>query len=232
MSAGSGIPGGGSGRERRSGAQEGAGPVREAMAGAQVLDVGQLPTRPSGSDAPEWWGIVSLVVIEGTVFTAAIASYFHLKLQNAQWPPPAIGAPDLLLPTLNTVLLVLTAVPAWLGVRGIRRGTDRPARVAMPIGILMLMVFLAVKVYEYAGKPWGVATHAYGSMVMLMSGLHMAHVAALIIKTGVIYQYLRSGRIEPERPAPLESNAIYWYFVIAIWVPLYATIYLSPRLLS
>lgn len=197
----------------------------------EVVDLRRLPTRPKGVDAPEWWGIVSLVVIEATVFTAAIASYFHLKLQNPEWPPPGIQDPELLMPTLNTVLLILTAVPAWLGVRGMRRGSDGPARIGLPVGIGMLVAFLGLKVYEYATKSWGVTTHAYGSMVMLMTGLHMAHVAAVIIKTSVVYTYLRGGRIEPDRPAPLEANAIYWYFVILVWLPLYATIYLSPRFL-
>ncbi|NIQ55982.1 MAG: heme-copper oxidase subunit III, partial [Gammaproteobacteria bacterium] len=30
---------------------------------------------------------------------------------------------------------------------------------------------------------------------------------------------------------PVEANALYWYFVAGIWIPLYATIYLSPRLI-
>lgn len=198
----------------------------------EVLDLRRLPSRPKGVDAPEWWGIMALVVIEATVFTAAIASYFHLKLRNPEWPPPGIHDPELLMPTLNTLLLILSAVPAWLSVRGMRKDSERPARIGLPVGIGMLAVFLALKIYEYAGKPWGATTHAYGSMVMFMSGLHMAHVGAVIIKTSVIYTYLRTGRIEPDRPAPLEANAAYWYFVILVWLPLYATIYLSPRFLS
>jgi cytochrome c oxidase subunit III len=66
---------------------------------------------------------------------------------------------------------------------------------------------------------------------MLMTGLHMAHVAAVILKSAVIMKYLHSRRIEPSRMVPLEANAVYYYFVAGIWVPLYATIYLAPYLL-
>lgn len=196
------------------------------------MDLRTLSTQPSGKSSPEIWGILGLVTIEGIVFIGAIASYFHLKLQNPSWPPTGIEDPEVLLPTLNTLLLALTAIPAWLSVRGLRRGEDGPARWGLPVGMLMLVAFMALKVYEYSHKPWGAASHAYGSMVMLMTGLHLAHVGAVVLKTAVVYTYLQTDRIEPRRSAPLESNAIYWYFVILIWLPLYATIYLSPRLLS
>jgi cytochrome c oxidase subunit III len=196
-----------------------------------VLDVRKLPTNPTGADSPEWWGIVCLVVIEAVVFTGAMASYFHLKVVNDHWPPAIIDKPELLLPTANTLILLLSVLPIWLGVRHMRRGSDRTARIALPIAMVMLVVFLALKIYEYAGNPWGASTHAYGSAVMLMTGLHMAHVAAVILKSAVIMKYLHSRRIEPSRMVPLEANAVYYYFVAGIWVPLYATIYLAPYLL-
>lgn len=196
-----------------------------------TLDVRKLPAHPMGVDSPEWWGIVGLVVIEAIVFTGAMASYFHLKVVNEAWPPALIGEPELLLPTLNTLLLLLSTIPVWLGVRQMKRGSDRTARTGLPIAMAMLTVFLGLKIYEYAGHDWGVATHAYGSIVMLMTGLHMAHVGAVILKSAVILRYLHTGRIEPERAVPLEANAIYYYFVAGIWVPLYATIYLAPNFL-
>jgi cytochrome c oxidase subunit III len=197
----------------------------------RVLDLRKLPAHPTGIDAPEWWGIVGLVVIEAIVFTGAMASYFHLKVVNDAWPPAFIGEPDLLLPTLNTFLLLLSTIPGLARRAGHEAGQrpDRP--LGLPIAMGMLVVFLGLKIYEYAGHDWGVSTHAYGSIVMLMTGLHMAHVGAVVLKSGVILQYLRSGRIEPRRAVPLEANAVYYYFVAGIWVPLYATIYLAPHLL-
>src|SRR5690606_25687239 len=117
-----------------------------AVSGA-TLDLTRLPTQPSGRSAPEIWGIAGLVVIEAVVFIAAMASYFHLRLQNPAWPPAGIEASELLLPTANTALLLLTAVPAWLAVRGFRRGSARTAGWALPVGMLMLVAFAAIKVY-------------------------------------------------------------------------------------
>lgn len=194
------------------------------------LDLRSLPTQPTGRSAPEVWGVMGLVLIEAVVFIGAMASYFHLRLRNAAWPPTGIEYPELLLPTLNTLLLVLTAIPVWWAVRDFRRGSPSTAW-TLVLGMLMLAVFAGLKVYEYSHKPWGGTAHAYASAVLLMTGLHLVHVSAVVFKTGVIYAYIRSGRVEPRRPAPLEANAVYWYFVILIWLPLYATIYLSPHVL-
>lgn len=196
-----------------------------------TVDVRELPSHPTGVDAPEWWGIAMLVVIEAVVFTGAMASYFHLKVVNDAWPPAMIDTPALLLPTLYTLILLVSVVPIWLGVRHMKAGNERTARIGIPVAMAMLIVFLALKVYEYAGNDWGASTHAYGSVVMLMTGLHMAHVGAVVLKSAVILQYLYAGRIEARRMVPLEANAVYYYFVAGIWVPLYATIYLAPRLL-
>jgi cytochrome c oxidase subunit III len=196
-----------------------------------VMDLRKLPRHPMGIDSPEWWGIVGLVVIEAVVFIGGMASYFHLKTVNDAWPPAFIGQPDLLLPTVNTLILLASVIPVWLGVRHMKRGSDRAARIGLPIAMFMLLVFLGLKIYEYAGNDWGVTSHAYGSIVMLMTGLHMAHVAAVGLKSGVILQYIHSGRIDPDRAVPLEANAVYYYFVAGIWIPLFATIYLAPHLL-
>jgi cytochrome c oxidase subunit III len=196
-----------------------------------ALDVRRLTAQPRGMDAPEWWGIVSLVVIEAVVFTGAMASYFHLKVVNDAWPPAIIDKPELLLPSINSVILLLSTVPVWLAVRQMTRGSDGAARLGLPLAMAMLALFMGLKIYEYTGNPWGVSTHAYGSMVMLMTGLHMAHVGAVLLKTAVIFHYVRTGRVGPRNVVPLQANAVYYYFVAGIWVPLYATIYLAPHLL-
>lgn len=194
------------------------------------IAIEELPTQPSGRAAPEWWGVLCLIVIEAIVFTALIASYFHFRTQHALWPPAGIEPPDLLLPSLNTALLVASAVPAFLSVRALRRDDESTPRIALPVGMLLLALFIGLKVWEYSHKPWSGLTHAYGSVIFTMTGLHLAHVTALLLKTAVVHRYLWTGRIEPRRPAPLEANGLYWYFVVAIWIPLFSVIYLVPRI--
>jgi cytochrome c oxidase subunit III len=198
---------------------------------APVLDLRELPDQATGPDAPEWWGIMGLVLIEGVVFIAATGSYFHLKTVNEAWPPPVTGVPDIVIPTIATLVLLLGVVPMFLAVRGIRGGSDRVARRALPVAMALVLVYLGLTVLDHAGRDWGVTTHAYGSMAMFMSGLHVAHGLAVLLMTAVVLRYLYARRIEPRRPIGLEVNAIYYYFVAATSILAWATIYLSPRIL-
>jgi cytochrome c oxidase subunit III len=195
------------------------------------LDLRALPDQATGPDAPEWWGIMGLVLIEGVVFIAATGSYFHLKTVNQQWPPAMIGAPDLLLPTLATLILVLGVIPMWLAARGMRNGSVREAKIALPAAMALAVAYLAITLVDRAGHDWGVTTHAYGSMAIFMSSLHVAHGVAVVLMSAVVLQYIHVRRIEPARPMGLHVAAIYYYFVAATSVLAWATLYLSPHVL-
>ena len=40
---------------------------------------------------------------------------------------------------------------------------------------------------------------------------------------------LVAGTVEDKHYVDCASNAVYWYFVVAAWVPLYALVFLGPR---
>ena len=37
------------------------------------------------------------------------------------------------------------------------------------------------------------------------------------------------GPIEEKRFVDVEENAVYWYFVVLAWLPIYALLYIAPR---
>jgi heme/copper-type cytochrome/quinol oxidase subunit 3 len=40
-----------------------------------------------------------------------------------------------------------------------------------------------------------------------------------------------SGPVEEHRFVDVEENAVYWYFVVLTWLPIYGVIYWAPRLI-
>lgn len=191
--------------------------------------IGRLPVGASDRSAPEWWGMAALILIEAVVFTGLIVSYFHFRTGSLDWPQGGISTPDLLLPTLNTLILIASAAPIWWGERAIKRGEARKLRMGLFAGQMLLAVFLVLKVVEYSGYDYNWTTNAYGSVVWTMTGLHVAHVGAVMLKSGAIGVLALRGYFTAERHVAITTNALYWYFVVGIWLPLYTTIYLSPR---
>ncbi|HZA94736.1 MAG TPA: cytochrome C oxidase subunit III, partial [Burkholderiaceae bacterium] len=48
--------------------------------------------------------------------------------------------------------------------------------------------------------------------------------------TAVLAVLMHTGPIEGKRYVDVSENSLYWYFVVFSWLPIYAVIYLAPRL--
>lgn len=198
---------------------------------ARVIAPDALPANLSDKRAPIWWGMVLMIAIEATVFGALIASYFYLKVGAPVWPPDGIAPPDLLLPSINAGILLLSSLPVWWADRGIQKGDTGRLKLGLAVGFLMGVVFLVLKYIEYSGNDYSWSTNAYGSIVWTITGFHSAHVIVLLIKTLVVEALAFRGYFSEQRNIGVQVNGLYWHFVVLAWVPLFATLYLSPRFL-
>jgi len=197
----------------------------------QIIPADALPVNLSERRAPIWWGMVMLIVIELTVFSTLVASYFYLKAGSPVWPPDGIKPPELLLPSINAGILILSSLPVWWADHAIRKGDTRRLKIGLGIGFVMGAVFLALKAVEYAGNEYTWATNAYGSIVWTITGFHSAHVLILLIKTVVVLVLAFRGFFNERRNVAVQVNGLYWHFVVLVWIPLFAALYLSPRFL-
>lgn len=189
-----------------------------------------LPLYVLGPKSVVWWGMLGLLAIELVVFSGFIAMYFWLKLVNPSWPPEGIDRPDLLLPTINTGILIASGVAMVYAKRAIVKGNQLGLKVGQALALLLGIVFLVIKYVEYSGYGFDWSTHAYGSMVWTMTGFHTAHVISVVMKGFVVLAMGLRGMFRSDRHLAFEVSTIYWTFVVVIWLPLYFTMYISPRL--
>src|SRR6478736_7898817 len=107
----------------------------------QDIDASQLPTYGYGSRALTWWGTAGMMLIEGMVFVAAIATYFYLRMRSTHWPPTG-EPPQLFWGTLNLGILGLSAIAnQWTKRRGEREDL-RGTRIGMTVCVAFGMVLL------------------------------------------------------------------------------------------
>ena len=184
-----------------------------------------------GVRPPFWWGMVGLILIETVVFGSLITSYFYLRSGAVEWPLGGIDPPDLLLPTMNAFILFASSIPVYIADQGIKKGNQTRLKVGLTIGILMAIIFLVIKYIEYSGLDYNWTTNAYGSIVWTITGFHSAHVLALVMKTIVVGVLAYQGYFNAERHAGVSANGLYWHFVVAVWLPLFLTLYIAPRLI-
>lgn len=193
-------------------------------------DLPNLPVYVLGPKSVHWWGMLGLIAIETTVVLGLIAMYFWLKLVNPAWPPEGTDPPSLLLPTINTVVLLASGMAMLFAKRGIAMGDQRALKLGQVVALILAVVFLTIKVVEYAGYDYDWATHAYGSVTWTLTGFHFGHVISVLLKGLVVLAMSLRGMFRPDRHLAFEISTLYWVFVTLIWLPIYVTLYLSPRL--
>lgn len=194
-----------------------------------ALDVSALPSFGFSHRSLVWWATLGLIAVEGTVFALAIASYFFLRSHSDVWPmngPP----PDLFWGTLNTLVMLLSAVPNHLAKRAAEKLQVEQARSWLTVCTVMALAFLVLRIFEFRSLNTGWNQNAYGSITWTLLGLHTAHLITDFWDSVVLLVLLFVGPLQGKTMVDVSENAFYWYFVVLSWLPIYFVIYWAPRL--
>ena len=201
------------------------------MSARRAIDVAALPPGAFGSRSLMWWGTMAIVLIEGTVFGLAVGAYFYLRTRMPSWPPGGVAPPDLRWATINTIVLLASLIPNELTKRAGERIDLRRVRVWIAACVVFGVLFNVIRAFEFAHLNVTWDHGAYGSIVWLLLGLHTVHIATDLLDTAVLGALMLVGPIEERRFVDVEENAVYWYFVVIAWLPIYGVIYWAPRLI-
>jgi cytochrome c oxidase subunit 3 len=197
--------------------------------GGVALDVSDLAEYGFGHRSMLWWATFCMIAIEGTMFALVIASYIYLKGRSPQWPP-AVAPPRLLWGTLNLVILLASAAPNALAKKAAEKFSLSGVRLWMSVCMLFALAFNIVRFVEFTALNVRWDENAYGSVVWTLLGFPPHHLVTDFRDTGVLTALHFAGPNAEHRFADVSENAMYWYFVVLAWVPVYAVIYLAPRI--
>jgi heme/copper-type cytochrome/quinol oxidase subunit 3 len=197
---------------------------------SQVLDLQRpLVVGSRGRLSSGWWGMWSIIATEAALFAYLLFSYFYVGAQaHAPWPPN--GPPKLGIAVPDTVILLAASATMWWGERGVRRGRKGPLRIGLAATILLGVVFLGLQVLEWRNKSFTPSSDAYGSLYFTVTGFHMAHVVAGLVMLLALLVWALLGYFDQRRHAAVSIGAIYWHLVTAVWLVVFAALYLSPYL--
>ena len=202
-----------------------------------VIDVSDLPHHVFDVGEPVWWGNWGLLAIETTMFGILVATYFYLRQNYQAWPPPLPASPDpfnslpdLTASTANTILLVVSCLPMIWTDLAARRGDRRAAQIGLVVCLACGVAAMVLRAYEFRGVKFRWDTNAYGSIVWFTLGMHAAHLLTVTLETFLLTLWVFLRKFDMKHRADITVVAVYWYWVAAIWLPLYAIVYFVPRL--
>jgi cytochrome c oxidase subunit 3 len=198
----------------------------------RTIDVSHLKDYEISNEAPVWWGQVFLAAIEGTMFCIMIAMYFYIRLSMDMWPPPGIQLPQEILPAICTLLLIASCAGSYLASEAAKKddraGMIRGLLINLALAITA-MVLRGIAWYEWNFK-W--TSTAYGSITWGIMFLHTLDVVADLVFTLVLVIMLVFGHHSPRQRLGVHVDSIVWYFLVAMWIPLYVTVFWGPHIVG
>lgn len=207
------------------------------MSTRTVIDVSELPSHEFDTYDPVWWGNNGLLAIETSMFAILIATYFYLRQNFALWPPPMAQLtaplrplPELGYATANTILLVLSCIPMIFTDRSARRGEVHRTQAGLTICLVLGVAAIVLRGFEFSAMQFRWDSNAYGSIVWFMLGMHMLHLIVLTSETALLMVWTFTREFDMKHRVDVVTVGVYWYWVVAMWLVLFAIIYFTPRL--
>jgi heme/copper-type cytochrome/quinol oxidase subunit 3 len=193
------------------------------------VDVRELPETAFGLRNLATWATLGFIAIEGTTLVVAMTAYLYLRRNFAEWPPPPTPLPDLVLPSLNTALVLLLMLPMAIAGRAARALALPRVRAALVAAVLLSLVCTVLRGFEFAALNTRWDSHAYGSLVWVLVGLHTTLLGIDLLETSVLAALSFSPALEQKHYTDIEDAAFYQFFLSLSWLPIYALVFVVPR---
>ena len=148
---------------------------------------------------------------------------------------------NVVLGTINTVVLITSSVTMALAIREMQLGRKLGTLAYLYSTLFLAGTFLVIKYFEYAhkfhlgqlpGKYYtytgieGTNPHVFFSAYFMMTGLHGVHVIAGMCAIGwMIYRTTRN-HFSAAYYTPIEMAGLYWHLVDLVWIFLFPLLYL------
>jgi cytochrome c oxidase subunit 3 len=146
---------------------------------------------------------------------------------------------DVLIGTINTLVLITSSFFIALSITTLRLGKKKITVFLVGLTILSAIVFLINKYFEWTAKishgiypdskhllelPQGEIS--FYNLYYTMTGLHAVHVLIGVIILSIVCLLIVKNRITGNNFIVLENSALYWHLVDLIWIFLYPLFYL------
>ncbi|MFM7171319.1 MAG: heme-copper oxidase subunit III [Cyanobium sp.] len=188
----------------------------------------ELTAHPPAEDHADarLFGLATFLVADGMTFAGFFAAYLTFRAVNPL-PSGSNYELELLLPTLNTALLIISSFTFHRAGRALLSSQPQPCRLWLLLTAGLGIAFLIGQMVEYFHLPFGLRDHLFASTFYALTGFHGLHVTlGVICILVVLLQVGPKGQVSPSKPFGLEAAELYWHFVDGIWVVLYGLLYL------
>lgn len=172
---------------------------------------------------------VGMLVFLGSwimLFAALFFVYGSVRSRAPAWPPPDQPRLPVLLPGVNTGAMAASSAALAMARRALQAGRHRACGAWLALAAFLGAAFLSLQLAVWSDlwraglRPSG---GSYPSVFYGLTALHALHVVVGLVAMSMLAARARVGRAEQ---LGVDLWAWYWHAVGAVWLVLYATVYL------
>lgn len=173
------------------------------------------------------FGMVMFLVAESAIFLGLFTAFLIYRSMVPLWPPAGTPELELLLPGINSIILISSSFVMHQGQAAIRKNDVAGLQRWFGITALMGITFLAGQMYEYFHLEMGLTTNLFASCFFVLTGFHGLHVTfGLMLILSVLWRSRTQGHYSSESHFGVEAAELYWHFVDVVWIILFGLVYL------
>jgi len=90
----------------------------------------------------------------------------------------------------------------------------------------MGLVFVAGQAFEFLRSGMSPNDQSFGGVFFTLMGFHALHIVAGIIMLVMLVVRTHLGDFTPRRHITIDVGVWFWYYVVAVWIVLFTTLYL------
>lgn len=196
---------------------------------SQLLISTHEPIHGHGEAHPDHrlFGLIIFLIAEGMIFLGLFVAYGAFRVVAPEWPPAGTPELELLLPGINTLILVSSSFVIHNADTAIKKNNVKGMQFWFLLTIVMGIIFLFGQLYEYNHTGFGLKDNVFTSTFYVLTGFHGLHVCLGIgAMLAVLWRSLKPGHYSPDHHFGIEVAELYWHFVDVIWIVLFLILYL------
>jgi len=194
-----------------------------------TFDASELPSVVYGTRVITWWGTAGFMLAEAATLAACVASYYYIRRNFPTWPPARTPLPSLVLPTISLVVLIASVFPCYKFAKAAKRLDHDAMTRWISVAVTVMLAATVLRYFEFQSLNVRWDANAYASVAWAVVFAHFTLLLVDTIET-LVFTVMAHRRAVPTRFYPgFAEDAFYTYFMVAIWIPCYVTVYLVPR---
>lgn len=162
---------------------------------------------------------------ETILFGTLVMSYLFLRGGGSKMHFVHPGSLDLVIASLNSLILIASAVFAYRAQQAITRDAVDQLKRNLWLALGLGTIFIAGQVFEFRHAGMQIGDLTFGGVFFALISFHALHVLAGMTLLGMNLVRAGLGDFSARRHVAVKAGSWFWYYVTAIWIVLFTVLY-------